>query len=49
MEPFKLSKEDREAIRKQHDEATKEINDKKAEMKKGLQPIKKDSKNKKTT
>ena len=40
MEPFNLSQADKDAIRKQHDEATKKINDRKEELKKGLQPKK---------
>lgn len=37
MNPFKLSDEEREKIRKKHEEATKNHNDKKETLKKGLQ------------
>lgn len=52
MGPLNLTKEEREAIHKQHEEAIKKHNDRKEELKKGLQAQKKEEpkkENKKTT
>ena len=48
MGPINLSKEERDAIQKQHQSATKRHNDRKEELKKGLQSLKKE-KDEKTT
>lgn len=37
MSAFKVTEEEKEAIRKQHEEATKKEQEKKDELKKGLQ------------
>lgn len=42
MGPFSLSDKEREEIKKQHEEATKKANQRKEELKKGLQPKKKE-------
>lgn len=39
---LEISKEEKDAIRKQHQEATKKVNDRKEELKKGVQSQKKE-------
>lgn len=46
MAVLNLTKEEREAIHKQHEEATKQFHNKKAELKKGLQSNKKEEEKK---
>ena len=47
MSVFEMSKEEKDAIRKQHEEATKRFYQKKADEKGGLKPVEKPNKKKK--